>query len=62
MKNGKKPSLAHKKIMQSHGIDSSKWLVVKDLHDTLEIVSRSEFEKEGNKNISTKIINKSNLK
>lgn len=58
MKNGKKPSLAQKKIMQQHGFDSSEWLVVKDLNDTLEIVNRSDLKK-GNMLIRTRIIVKS---
>lgn len=58
MKNGKKPSLAHKKIMQFHGLDSSKWLVVKDLTDTLEVVSRIELKKIRNGKPKTKVLNK----
>ena len=30
MKNGKKPTLAQKKFLQDTGLDSEKWLIVKD--------------------------------
>lgn len=61
LKNGKKPSLIHKKIMQSHGLDSSKWLVVKDLNSTLEVVSRDEFEMKGNHKKRTIILDKKRI-
>lgn len=48
MKNGKRPTLQHKKIIKSHGLDPSGWLIVKDLQEYLEVVSRVELKKIGN--------------
>lgn len=45
MKNGKAPTLNQKKIMKAHGYPPDKWLVVKDLPDVLEIVSREALKK-----------------
>lgn len=41
MKNGKKPTIAQCDFMKLHGVDSSKWLVVKDTPAQMEIVSRN---------------------
>lgn len=58
MKNGKTPTLAQKKIMRSHGLLPESWLVVKDLSDSMEIVSRNELKKIGNRHKRTRIISK----
>lgn len=58
MKNGKNPSLAQKKMMKSHGLIAENWLVVKDLIDSLEVVSRNELKKIGNKKKKTRVIHK----
>ncbi len=47
MKNGKKPSLEQKKIMRSHGLDPKSWLVIKNLSDHIEVVSRLSLKKIG---------------
>ena len=47
MKNGKKPTLRQKKEIKSHGLDPKQWLVVKDLNDTMEVVSRRALKKIG---------------
>lgn len=47
MKNGKNPSLRQKKVIKSHGLDPGKWLVVKDLGDKIEVVSRIALKKVG---------------
>ena len=38
MKNGKRPTLAQKKLLKAHGLDPDAWLVVKDQPDHIEIV------------------------
>lgn len=43
MKNGRKPTLAQKKILQSNGLVPDNWLVVKDTGGQLEVVSRQEL-------------------
>lgn len=45
MKNGKKPTLEQKKIMKAHGLVPENWLVVKNLTDSLTIVSRMSLKK-----------------
>lgn len=45
MKNGKKPTLEQKKIMKAHGLVPDNWLVVKNLTDSLTIVSRMSLKK-----------------
>ena len=40
MKHGKKPTVAQRKLIQSHGHDPAMWLVVKDTPDVLELVHR----------------------
>lgn len=49
MKNGKKPTLAQKKLMRWHGLAPENWLVVKDLVEHLEVVSRVELKRTGSK-------------
>lgn len=46
MKNGKLPTIRQKKIIKSHGLDPDKWLVVKDLPETMEVVSRMGLKKQ----------------
>ena len=43
MKNGKKPTLAQKKFLQDTGLDSEKWLIVKDTPEEMVIVSRIQI-------------------
>ena len=45
MKNGKVPTLEQKKIMKAHGLVPENWLVVKNLPDSLEVVSRISLKK-----------------
>lgn len=45
MKNGKKPTLEQKKIMKAHGLVPENWLVVKNLSDSIEVVSRASLKK-----------------
>ena len=52
MKNGKAPTREQKKIMKAH------WLVVKNLPDSLEVVSRVSLKKVGGKP-KTRTISKS---
>ena len=47
MKNGKAPTREQKKIMKAHGLIPENWLVVKNLPDTLEVVSRAALKKVG---------------
>lgn len=49
MKNGKAPTREQKKIMKAHGLIPENWLVVKNLPDTLEVVSRAALKKFGQK-------------
>lgn len=49
MKNGKVPTLEQRKIMKAHGLIPGNWLVVKNLPDVLEVVSRSSLKKTGSK-------------
>ena len=58
MKNGKAPTREQKKIMKAHGLIPENWLVVKNLPDTLEVVSRAALKKVGQKT-RTKIVSKS---
>lgn len=57
MKNGKAPTREQKK-MKAHGLIPENWLVVKNLSDTLEVVSRTALKKVGQKP-RTKIVSKS---
>lgn len=56
MKNGKKPTLRQKKELKSHGLEPKQWLVVKDLNDTMEVVSRRALKKIGK--VKTKVLKK----
>ena len=47
MKNGKAPTREQKKIMKAHGLVPENWLVVKNLPDSLEVVSRVSLKKVG---------------
>lgn len=58
MKNGKLPTLSQKKIMKAHGLETDKWLVVKNLSDRLEVVSRGELKKVDCKCPKTRMIMK----
>lgn len=58
MKNGKAPTRGQKKIMRAHELVPENWLVVKNLPDTLEVVSRTTLKKIGRKP-RTKTISKS---
>ena len=49
MKNGKAPTREQKKIMKAHGLIPENWLVVKNLPETLEVVSRAALKKVGQK-------------
>lgn len=40
MKNGKRPTVAQKKLMQNHGLDPADWLVERDTPDEMHIVNR----------------------
>lgn len=40
MKHGKKPTVQQCKFLQEHGLDSSKWLVVKDTPTEMQVVHR----------------------
>lgn len=55
MKNGKKPTLAQKKFLQDTGLDSEKWLIVKDTPKEMVIVSRIALQRRSGK---TKTIRK----
>lgn len=57
MKNGKAPTRNQKIIMKAHGLKPDHWLVVKDLLDTMEIVSRMTLKKINGKK-RTRIISK----
>ncbi|MEZ3418229.1 MAG: hypothetical protein K1V99_02510 [Bacteroidales bacterium] len=58
VKNGKAPTREQKKIMKAHGLIPENWLVVKNLPETLEVVSRTALKKVGQKP-RTKIVSKS---
>lgn len=40
MKNGKKPTYEQRKMIQSWGLDSGDWLVVKDTSTEMVLVNR----------------------
>ncbi len=40
LKNGKKPTLTQKRLMQQWGLNAADWLVVKDTPDTMLVVNR----------------------
>lgn len=47
MKNGKKPTKKQKLIMKSHGLDPQRWLVVKNLGSSIEVVSKVALKRAG---------------
>ena len=49
MKNGKAPTREQKQILKAHGLVPDNWLVVKNLPDALEVVSRVSLKKTGGK-------------
>ena len=55
MKNGKKPTLAQKKLLQDNGLDSENRLIVKDTPEEMVIVSRIGLQRRSGK---TKTIKK----
>ncbi len=59
MKNGKKPTLAQKKLLKANGMVPENWLIVKDTPEFMEIVSRMELKKIRTKTPRTKKIYKS---
>ena len=58
MKNGKAPTREQKIMMKAHGLVPDNWLVVKNLPDSLEVVSRVSLKRIGGKP-RTRIISKS---
>ncbi len=40
MKNGKKPTRENRGILKKHGLNPDSWLVVKNLPDSILVVSR----------------------
>ncbi|MDE7183418.1 MAG: hypothetical protein K2O40_02860 [Lachnospiraceae bacterium] len=58
MKNGKAPTREQKIMMKAHGLVPENWLVVKNLPDYLEVVSRVSLKRIGGKP-RTRIISKS---
>lgn len=58
MKNGKAPTREQKIMMKAHGLVPENWLVVKNLPDSLEVVSRVALKRIGGKP-RTRIISKS---
>ncbi|MEY8355233.1 hypothetical protein AALB39_18015 [Lachnospiraceae bacterium 54-53] len=61
MKNGKRPTLAQKKLLKSKGLVPENWLIVKDTPEVLEIVSRLELKKILTRKRKTKLIYKEAL-
>lgn len=49
MKNGKAPTREQKIFMKAHGLVPENWLVVKNLPDVMEVVSRTSLKKVGGK-------------
>lgn len=49
MKNGKAPTREQKIMMKAHGLVPENWLVVKNLPDSLEVVSRVALKRIGGK-------------
>lgn len=49
MKNGKAPTREQKILMKVHGLVPENWLVVKNLPDVMEVVSRTSLKKVGGK-------------
>ena len=57
MKNGKAPTREQKKIMKAHGLVPENWLVVKNLPDSLEVVSRVSLKKVGRQGLYKRACN-----
>ena len=55
LKNGKKPTKKQKLIMKTHGLDPARWLVVKNLGRSIEVVSKIALKKGGR--ARTRILN-----
>lgn len=55
MKNGKKPTKRQKLIMKGHGLDPTRWLVVKNFGSSIEVVSKIALKKGGK--ARTRILN-----
>ena len=49
MKNGKRPTLAQKKLLQAQGLVPENWLVVKDTPKEMTVVSRAALAKKAGK-------------
>ena len=45
MKNGKKPTLAQKKMLKENGMVPENWLIVKDTPVEMVVVSRAALQK-----------------
>ncbi len=58
MKNGKAPTREQNVMMKAHGLAPENWLVVKNLPDSLEVVSRASLKRIGGKP-RTRVISKS---
>lgn len=59
MKNGKEPTRRQKVILKAHGLSPDAWLVVKNLPDTIEVVSRISLKKiKGGAKPRTRILSK----
>lgn len=58
MKNGKRPTLAQKKLLKLRGLVPENWLIVKDTPEAMEIVSRVELKKVLPKKRKTRVISK----
>ena len=61
MKNGKVPTREQKIMMKAHGLVPENWLVIKNLPDSLEVVSRVAIKRIGGNGGKprTRIISKS---
>lgn len=49
MKNGKKPTLAQKKMLKENGMVPENWLIVKDTPVEMVVVSRAALQKKTGK-------------
>jgi len=54
MKNGKKPNRRQKIRIKASGLIPGNWLVVKDMPEYMEVISRIELKKIGAKRIHTR--------
>lgn len=57
MKNGKVPTREQKEIIRANGYVPKNWLVVKNLPESLEIVSKAALKKATGK-VKTRVISK----